>query len=73
MLVRANEERLMVKTLLDKYAKYGVGGRPTGNSTLPTKVNITFGLIELKEFDIENQEVVMVGWTALVSYVNFIK
>ncbi|KAK2156412.1 hypothetical protein LSH36_214g04035 [Paralvinella palmiformis] len=65
VLVQANDEKHLVKNLLGSYAKAGVNGRPTSNSTDPTKVNITFGLIELREFDIENQEVVMVGWTAL--------
>ena len=68
VLVLATDEKRLVKHLLDNYQRVGRVGRPTGNSTDPTKVTISFGLIELREFDIENQEIVMVGWTALVRY-----
>ncbi len=63
----ATSEKAFIKDKLASYENAGVEGRPVKNMSLPVRVDVSFSLIQIHEFDRLNQYIVLTGWLTYVS------
>lgn len=62
-----SDEKLLVKRLLDRYARLGKIGRPVLNTSETVTVNFDLSLIQIVDVDEKNQVLVLNIWYNYVS------
>jgi len=64
-----SDEKLLIKSLLDRYETMGIVGRPVYNSTQNIKVYYGLSLIQILDVDEKNQVLTTNVWSRYVSCV----